>query len=781
MNLAVRATDGFDLPVATWPSFKSSYLESSSYSELRFPCSDNNVRNIKVCLKFHADRKINASIARGLLSHDYEPHQRCTVQEMVDLLHVFAQERLLTEAKAVHGYILRHSFFGDNLLVLLNHVMHAYSKCSGFELARTVFSTMSHRNVFSWTVMIVGSSENGLLYDSFGYFIEMQKYGICPDAFAYSAILRSCVSLHLLELGEMLHAQIIIRGFVSNLFVCTSLLTMYAKLGEIGSSFKVFSNVTDRNEVSWNAMIAGFSENGLYSEAIDLFLVMIKEGYTLDVCSLVSVLKAVGMLGDALKGKLVHRFASEFHMQSNIHVGTALINMYAKCGALCDARSVFDSSFSGCELNMPWNAIIAAYSECGQIKDALELYIEMNGKNIEPDVYTFCSVLDAIADMKCLKLLREVHAMVLKTGYCSTVLSVENAVADAYSKCNSLEDVRKVFDRMEQRDLTSWTTVVGAYCNINALQEAVTIYSQMRIEGHRPNQFTISTILNSCAGNCQLELGQQLHGFICKCGLDTDDYINGSLIDMYAKCGSIKEARKAFDLVPVSDVVSWTAVIYGYALHGCVAHALELFWRMQKLNVRANAVTFLCLLSACSHAGMVEEGLKLLWSMKRQFGLEPEMEHYACVVDIFGRAGHLNEAFSFVNSMPIKPDEMVWETLLAACRIHGNVALGETAANKILSLRPEYSAAHVLLSNTYMEHGNIRDGLQLRMEMKQHGIKKEPGYSSISLKGAVHKFYAGDQDHPQKNEMYTMLAQLKKMIKAFGYAPDLKFALHGDD
>lgn len=734
-----------------------------------------------VCLSFQTPAKRKIGSGEKLFKYSHENFKRIEVQELVDLMHQCAEECSLREAKAIHGHILKCNFSVDNLLVLLNHVMHAYSKCSDFGSARKVFTTMSQKNVFSWTVMIIGCTENGLLHDSFKYFSEMQHYGIEVDAFAFSAILKSCIGLNRMDLGEIVHAQIIVRGFISHVFVSTSLLSMYAKLGEVECSLKVFNSLTVHNDVSWNAMISGLSANGLYLEAFNYFLLMIKDGFAPDVYSFISVLKAVGMLGDFDKGKQVHICASKLNLESNVRVGTALIDMYSKCRALQEARSVFDRNFSQCRLNMPWNAMIGGYSDCRLNQEAVALYVEMCENNVKSDVYTYCNVFDAISDLKCSKFLRQVHAMVLKDGCDSVELSIENAIADAYSKCTSLEDVRKIFERMKQRDLVSWTVLVGAYCLCFAWEEALVAFFRMREEGCSPNEFTFSTILTACAALCYLDLGQQLHALLYKSDLGTDNCVNSALVDVYAKCGCLIEARKVFDCISRPDVVSWTAIISGYAQHGCVTDALQLFRRMENLNIRANAVTLLCVLFACSHAGMVKEGLKYFWSMTERYDLEPQMEHYACIVDLLGRVGHLNEAFQFIKAMPIQPDEMVWQALLAGSRIHGNIELGEIAAKNILSIQPKYSAAYVLLSNTYMERGSSRDGLQWRKLMKEQGVKKEPGYSSISLKGRVHTFYAGDQQHPQKDEIYLKLAEIRKLLKLHGYVPDLKYALQSED
>ncbi|XP_031261225.1 pentatricopeptide repeat-containing protein At4g02750-like [Pistacia vera] len=276
----------------------------------------------------------------------------------------------------------------------------------------------------------------------------------------------------------------------------------------------------------------------------------------------------------------------------------------------------------------------------------------------------------------------------------------------------------------------------------------------MTEEGFRPNQFTFSSVQVSCSGLCFLEYGQQIHGLLCKAGLDTDKCIESALVDMYANCGSVREAEKVFERISNPDTVSWTAMMSSYAQHGLSEDALRLFRKMEQLGMKPNSVTLLCVLFACSHRGLVEQGLIFFQRTEQNYGLVPEMEHYACIVDLFGRVGCLDDAME----------------------VHGNVELGEIAAEKVLSVRAD-SATHFLLSNTYIESGSFEDGLTLREVMKEKGVKKEPGYSWISVQGKVHKFYAGDQQHPQKDDIYAKLEELREKVESMGYIPDLNIAL----
>ncbi|KAM7251990.1 hypothetical protein ACFE04_023873 [Oxalis oulophora] len=699
-------------------------------------------------------------------------------QQLINLLHDSAHKKSLNQAKTLHGFISKCNFSDDEMLVLLNHVAHAYVKCSDYTSARRVFDKMSQRNVFSWTVMIIGSTENEFYLDGFWFFCEMMNHGMYPDKFAYSAITQTCVGLDSIELGRMLHAQIVVRGFDSNIVIGTSVLNMYAKLGAIKDSYGVFVSMLEHNVVSWNAMISGFTANGLHLEAFDHFLKMEGAGILPDKYTIVSVSKAVGKLGDVDRAKVVHRFASELGIVSTVLVGTALIDMYSKCWSLNNARSVFDSNFinSGANTNAPWNAMISGYSQNNMSPEALEVYVIMRGKNVKSDVYTYCSVFNAISALKCLKLGRAVHGSVLKSGEDIGIVNICNAISDAYAKCGALEEARKIFQRTEERDVVTWTTLVTAYSQSSEPDKALTIFTEMREEDVRPNQLTFLSVLVSCASLCFLEYGRQIHGLIYKAGLNTEKCIESALIDMYSKCGSLAEAENIFTKIYNPDTVSWTAIISSYAQHGLAEEALLFFRKMELAGVNPNIVTLLCVLFACSHGGMVEEGLRYFQLMEEKYCFTPDMEHYACVVDLLGRVGRLDDAIEFIKKMPMKPNEMIWQSLLGACRVYGNIELGETAAREILKTRPEDSSPYVLLSNTYIETGSLQDGLDFRDEMKKRGVKKEPGYSWISVNGQVHKFYAGDQQHLQKDDIHAMLEELSEKVKAMGHVSNLSSA-----
>ncbi|KAL5974725.1 hypothetical protein ACLOJK_031395 [Asimina triloba] len=592
---------------------------------------------------------------------NYIFHKNYGVQDLIDVLRDCASNNSIREGKAVHGYLVKLNFCVQDAggsLVLFNHVAYMYVKCSHFTDACRLFDEMPERNAFSWTVMIVGSTENELYLDGFKFFLEMLSEGVCPDKFAYSTVIQSCIGLGRVEFGKMVHALITKSEFSSNTFINTSLLNMYAKFGEVNDSVVLFETMNDHSQVTWNAMISGLASNNLNLEAYSKFCSMMKEEFEPNIYTFSSVLKAIGKLGDNV---------------------------------------------------------------------------------------------------------RKMHGLLAKFGDESRVLSADNALMDAYAKCEHIEGVTKIFRSMKERDVISWTTVVRAYAQCLEEEQALNTFLMMLEENVIPNQFTFSSILVTCASLCLLEFGRQVHGLLLKEGfMGYDDCVESTLINMYAKCGSIDEAERVFEKIVNPDVISWTAIILGYAQHGLSDHALSLFRKMEESGMKPTSVTIF-------HGGLVDEGLLYFQSMKEKYGLVPEMEHYACVVDLLSRVGHLDDAMEFINGMPIEPTEMVWQTLLGACRVRGNVDLGEIAARKILSVRPDYSATYVLLANTYIETGSLDDGLSLRHAMKVRGVKKEPGCSWIVTGGRVHKFFSRDQQHVRKGEIYAKLDELMEKMEATGY------------
>jgi pentatricopeptide repeat protein len=530
-------------------------------------------------------------------------------------------------------------------------------------------------------------------------------HGISLDPETYAALLHACLVSKALAGGKQLHAKVLISGSEQNPFLGTQLVGMYAGCGSLENARQVFDKIHQRTFLLWNAMIRGYAKGEPYEEAITLYYQMQKEGIQPDNFTFPLVLKACATLLALEEGKEIHRHIVRMQLESDIYVGAALIDMYAKCGSIEDAREVFDK--------MPRRDVVSW-----------------------------------------------------------------NAMITGYAKCGKLEVARHLFDKMPQRTVISWTTMIAGYVQNGHFHEALELYGEMHQTEFKPNRVTLVSVLPACAHLGALQQGKTIHDYIIRRKLETDVSVVTALINMYAKCGQIDVARELFDKMYKRDAISWNAMIAGYGMHGQGEAVVSLFVQMQQTGVKPDDVTLVGVLSACSHAGLVEEGLQYFHSMNRDYGLVPKMEHYACMVDLLSRAGRLDEARDMIAEMPFKPSPSVWGALLSACRTHGKIELGEYVARHLFEIEPYNTGNYVLLSNIYADAGRWDDVMKIRIMLKERGLKKSPGCSWVEVNNRAHGFIGGDRSHPQSEEIYTLLENLGKQMKKFGYLTDTSFVLH---
>eukprot|EP01018_Ginkgo_biloba_P008730 Gb_35202 [translate_table: standard] len=679
----------------------------------------------------------------------------------------------LAEGKRVHAHMARTGFEPD--IYLGNILVNMYVKCGSLVDARHAFDKISERNEFSYSMMISGYVQNGHGEEALQLFSEVHRMGILPIQFNYASVLRACsVSSSLLR-GQQLHGLIIRTGCEYDVFVGSALVDMYAKCGRMRDAHKVFGKMPERNVVSWTSMIAGYMQHGLSDKSLTLFRQMQQTVTKPDPFILGNVLRACGNLEAQEQGKQIHAHIIGAGFQAHVSVNNSLVFMYAKCGRIENARQVFDVMLK--RDTVSWTAVIAGYAQNGYGEEALKLFRQMWWEGTKPDHFIFASVLRACSSLIDLEQGKQVHAHLVKTGF-EFHVSVGNALATMYDKCGIIEDAYQVFEKMAIRDVVSWTAMITGLAQHGCGEEALKLFCQMRQTDSKPELFVFATVLRACASVAALEQGKQIHNLIIRTGCELDVFVGSALVDMYAKCGSIDDAREVFNNMPERNVVSWTVMICGYAQHGHGKEALQLFEQMQVAGMKPDHVTFVGVLSACRHAGLVDEGRHYFDSMTRDHCIKPRLDHYACMVDLLGRVGHLDEAEDFINNMPCEPDAIVWGALLGACRVHGNTKLAKSVAERLLELQPQCTGTHVLLANIYAAGGRWDDAANVRKLMNNKGLKKELGQSWIDVKNRVHTFVVEDRLHPQSEEIYAMLERLAKQMKDAGYVPDTNFVLH---
>ncbi|PKA62102.1 Pentatricopeptide repeat-containing protein [Apostasia shenzhenica] len=690
-----------------------------------------------------------------------------------------------------------------------NAILSSSWKSGDSERAHKLFDEMPDRNVVSWNTMISALVQRGSEEKAMGLYHGMIWQGILPTHFTFASVLSACASLTALEDGEQCHGLAVKVGLDFNPFVENSLLALYAKCGSLIDALKLFDEMPEPNEVSFTAMMGGLVQCGCSEEALRLFTRMFRIGVRIDHTAVSSVLSACRSDQSSFSfGQAIHAFSIKLCFESETRVGNSLIDMYAKLGDLeraefllktlpavnvvtwniliagygqkgdaekaistwklmhdygfqpdevtyismlsaCvkfgdteTARQMFDKIKSPSVIS--WNAILSGYCQNEDHEKALVLFREMQFSNAQPNRTTFAIILSSCSGLGFLDLGKQVHAASVRIMLHEDMF-VTSGLVDMYSKCGNIEAARQVFDRMPERDVVSWNSMITGFTHHSLHKEALFFFKLMRENGMSPTESSHASVISSCARLSSLSQGRQIHAHTVKDGFSSDVYVGSSLIDMYTKCGNVADARCFFDGMPMKNVVSWNEMIHGYAQNGHGLKAIELFEHMLTVREKPDSVTFVAVLTACSHSGLVGKGIEFFNLMKNDHGIEPLAEHYTCVLDAMGRAGCLREAELLLNQMTCKDDPIVWEVVLSACVVHGDEELGIRAAKELFRIDPKNSAPYVLLSNIYALNGRWEEASRVRRLMSDNGVVKDKGYSWINQKnGGVNAFMVDD-------------------------------------
>lgn len=504
-----------------------------------------------------------------------------------------------------------------------------------------------------------------------------------------SSLWQNCTNLRGLK---QVHASMLVNGFNSNPSALRELIFASAITisGTIGYAHLLFAHITEPDIFMWNTIIRGSAQSLNPLNAVSLYTQMEKRHIKPDNFTFPFVLKACTKLSWVKMGFGIHGRVVKYGFESNTFMRNTLIYFHANRGDLSVARTLFDGSAK--RDVVPWSALTAGYARRGELGLARQLFDEMPVKDL-------------------------VSWNVMITGYV---------------KQGDMESARKLFDEIPKKDVVTWNAMIAGFVLCGSHEQALEMFEEMRSVGERPDEVTMLSLLSACADLGDLDVGQKIHYKALElCSGDLSILLGNALIDMYAKCGSIERARDVFRGMRERDVSTWNSVIGGLAFHGYAVESINLFIKMRRLKVRPNEITFVGVLVACSHAGKVEEGRGYFNLMRNEYKIEPNIRHCGCMVDLLGRAGRLNEAFEFIDSMEVEPNAIVWRTLLGACRTHGNVELGRRANERLLEMRRDESGDYVLLSNIYASRGEWDGVEKVRKLMDDSGVRKEPGCSLI--------------------------------------------------
>ncbi|KAL7132625.1 hypothetical protein ABFS83_12G087300 [Erythranthe nasuta] len=641
----------------------------------------------------------------------------------------------LKQAKKLHGHIIRT--ITDPETFLLNNFINGYYKLNNTAYARNVFDNLRRPNPFSWN----------------------------------------------------------------------TILSAYSKDGDVGKMQEMFNLIPCKDGVSWNLLISGYVKCGLSGKALEAYRSMLRHGLeNLNRITLSTIIIMLSNKGWVGLGGVIHGQIVKCGFESYVFVGSPLVDMYAKCGLITEAKRVFDGlpeknlvmyntmlmGFLRCGMvedsyklfacmpekdSISWTTMITGLMQNGMDKEALDLFREMRFEGVNMDQFTFGSVLTSCGGLLASKEGKQIHAYMTRTDHMDNVF-VASALVDMYSKCRDVKNAETVFRRMPYKNIVSWTAMLVGYGQNGYSEEAVRVFCEMQRNGVEPDYFTLGSVISSCANLASLEEGAQFHCRALVSGLISFITVSNALVTLYGKCGNIDEAHILFNEIKSKDEVSWTALVSGYSQFGKANETINLFEEMLVCGLQPDGVTFVGVLSACSRAGFVEKGRHYFALMVDKYRIKPVLDHYTCMIDLYSRAGQLEEAKDFILQMPCCPDTIGWATLLSSCRNRGNMEIGKWAAESLLEIDPQNTAGHVLLASIYAAKGNWDEVARLRRGMRDKGVRKEPGCSWIKYKNKVHIFTADDKSSPFSEQIYKELENLScKMIEE-GYVPDVKSVLH---
>lgn len=498
--------------------------------------------------------------------------------------------------------------------------------------------------------------------------------------------------------------------------------------------------------------------------------------FRIPISKLHSILQLCARESAKIQAKSSHAKILQFGFESDTLISNMLINMYCKCGFIGQARKVFDGMSKRSIVS--WNIMIGSYTKMGNYQEALVHFMNMQREGkIRLSEFTISSILCACAANYDVFECRQLHGFAIKAGMDSNEF-VGTALVDVYSKCGFIMDANLVFERMPMKNDVTWSSMVAGFVQNELYEEALVLFHRAQVTGLEHNQFTISSVVSACAGLAALIEGKQVHAVLSKTGFGSNFFVASSLVDMYAKCGLVREAYIVFSNVEKKIIVLWNAMISGLAKHARSVEVTILFEKMQQMGISPNEFTYSSVLSTCGHIGSVGKGKSYFDLMVKQHKVMPNVYHYSCMVDILGRAGKVHEAHDLMENMPFKATASMWGSLLASCRNYNNLELAQIAARHLYEMEPENAGNHVLLSNIYAANKRWDEVAMTRKVIKESRVRKERGKSWIEIKSKVHTFMVGERDHPEVDQIYPRLEKLVEDMKLLGYEPETEHDFH---
>uniref|UniRef100_A0A0D9V2L7 Pentacotripeptide-repeat region of PRORP domain-containing protein n=1 Tax=Leersia perrieri TaxID=77586 RepID=A0A0D9V2L7_9ORYZ len=613
-------------------------------------------------------------------------------------------------------------------------LVEAYVSCGEVDVAERVLLELPVRSDVSWNALLNEYARDGDYTKVMMVFDKLVESGDEISKYTLPSVLKCCMELGLAKSGQAVHGLVIKRGLETDSVLNNCLIEMYSKCLSAEEAYEVFARIDEPDVMHCSAMISCFDRHDMAPEAFDVFMQMSDMGVKPNQYIFVGIAIAASKTGDMNLCCSVHAQIVKSGFSRTKGVCDAIVTMYVKAGAVQDAILAFDL-MHGPDITS-WNTLLSGFYSGDNCEHGLRIFKKMVCEGVLANTYTYIGILRCCASLMDLRFGCQVHACILKSGL-QIDHDVSRMLLDMYVQAGCSKNARLIFDQLKERDVFSWTIIMSTYAKTDEGEKAIECFRSMLQENKRPNDATLATSLSVCSDLACLGSGLQLHSYTIKSGWNSS-VVSGALLDMYVKCGNITDAGFIFDESDTHDLVEWNTIICGYAHHGHGYKALEAFQEMIDEGKVPDEITFIGVLSACSHAGLLDEGRSYFKLLSNVYGITPTLEHYACMVDILAKAGKLAEAESIIIEMPLTPDASLWKTIMGACRIHRNIEIAERAAEKMFELQPDDISSSILLSNIYADLKRWNDVAKLRSMLVDRGVKKEPGCSWIEINGKIH-------------------------------------------
>ncbi|KAM3359111.1 putative pentatricopeptide repeat-containing protein, mitochondrial [Capsicum galapagoense] len=630
----------------------------------------------------------------------------------------------------VHGRILKCGVELDSFIETSLCSMYGENGWMGY--ARKMFDEMSVRDVVSWSSMISSYVRSGDVKEGLGMFGELVKEGVEVDSVALLSAVEGCGELGVWRVGRSIHGYVLRWDIRSDGSLINSLIAMYGKCGDVCSAEFIFRDAVDKSTYTWTAMISCYNQNGCYREALTLFVKMHEFDVECNEVTLMAVLCSCARLGWLKEGKSIHGFIVRNSLDCGDDLlGSALVDLYANCGKLSDCHKVFGSSQ---EHVVSWNMLISGYVQEGFSKNALMLFVDMVRKGILPDSYTLASVLSASGDIGFSEFGGQIHSRIIRTGFSTEF--VQNSLIDMYSTCGLVDYALMIFKDTQERSVVTWNSMMCGLTQNGLSREAISLFDEMYLNLSKMDEVTFLAAIQACSTTGWLEKGKLVHHKLIIFGVRHDMYIDTALTDMYAKCGDLWMARRVFDSMLERSIISWSAMIGGYGMHGQIDDAISLFHEMVNCGIKPNDIIITNILSACSHSGYLNEG-KYFFNLMINLSIDPKPEHFACLVDLLSRAGDIDKAYEVITSMPFPADVSIWGALVNGCRIHKRMDIIKMIQQMLENMQTDDTGYYTLLSNIYAEGGEWNESRTVRSKIRSLGLRKVDGYSMIEVEKRI--------------------------------------------